>query len=150
MVASRGLADTHRVEIRTLEEHVRCLLRDTRVQTAEHARDTHRFLFVANHQVGCRHRALHAVQCGETLPFVRAADDDMVALNLIGIKRVQRLTGLVEHEVRYVHHVVDTPDTDCPQCVLQPFRRLVYADAFDAHARVTRAGISSLYANADR
>ena len=81
---------------------------------------------------------------------MRAADDDMVALNLIGIKRVQRLTRLMEHEVRYVHHVVDTPDTDCPQCVLQPFRRLVYADAFDAHARVTRAGISSLYADADR
>ena len=49
LVASRGLADAHRVEIRTLEEHIRRLLRDTRVQTAEHARDTHRLFLVAYH-----------------------------------------------------------------------------------------------------
>ena len=73
----------------------------------------------------------------------------MLAGNFIGIEGMQRLSHLVQHEVRGIHHVIDWTQADSRETFLQPVRRLAHFNAFDAHARVTRTSIAVLHRHLD-
>ena len=75
---------------------------------------------------------------------------DLMIFDLVGIERVQRLTALVQHEVRYVYDIIDRTQTDSEQAVLEPFRRLFDRHAIDAHARITRTCIRCINYHLDR
>ena len=75
---------------------------------------------------------------------------DVVILNLVGIKSVQRLTALMQHEVRYIHDVIDRTQTDSQQAVLEPFRRFFDLYTLDAHARITRTSVRCFYRHLHR
>ena len=123
-MSAAGLTDRHGVEIRALEEHVLRVLRHAAFQATEHTGDAHRFVAIGDHQVALVHFTLNAVQCYEFLTRLGITHMDLITFDLVSIKRVQRLSALVQYEVRHIDHVIDRTKADCQQAVLQPFRRL--------------------------
>ena len=140
-----GLADRHGIEISALQEHVLRAFRHTALQSSEHTGDTHRFLFIGDHQVAGIHLTLDTVQGDEFLALLGITHVDLIAFDLVRVKSMQRLTALVQHEVRYIDDIVDWSETDSQQTVLQPFRTLLDLHTFDAHARVTRTSLRRIH-----
>ncbi len=138
-MAAGGLTDTYRVEIRTLKEYVAGLFGNARMKTAKHTGNGHRLVGVTYHQILRRQRTLHLIKRNELVALVSLADNHMVTLNLVGVERVERLPCLVQHEIGHIHHIVDRAQPDGCQRVLEPIRRLVYADALYAHTRIAGA-----------
>ena len=112
LVSAAGLADRHGIEISALQEHVLRSFRHAALQTSEHTGNTHRLLLVGDHQVAGIHLALNAIEGYEFLALLGITHVDLIAFDLVGVKRMQCLTALVQHEVRYVHDVIDWPETD--------------------------------------
>ena len=144
------LTDSNRVEISGLEEHVLRVFRHTALQATEHTSKTHRFLAVGDHQVSRIHLALHAIQGHKLLALTCITHMDLVIFYFIGIESMQRLTALVQHEVRYVHDIIDRTQTNRQQTVLQPFRTLLNGHSLDAHARIPRTCIRRINYHLDR
>ena len=145
-----SLANADRLEVGTLDEDVLRLLGDARIQTSEHAGDTHRFSLVADHKVGRRQLALYAVQSNKRCTFGTVTDNNMITFDLIRIKSMQSLTILMQHEVCDIHNIVDRSQADGSQCFLQPIRTLLDLYATNHHTTVTRACLSVLHTNGNR
>ena len=107
LVSAAGLADRHGVEISALKEHVLRTFRHTALQSSEHTGDTHRLLLVGDHQVAGIHLALNTIEGYEFLALLGVTHVDLIALDLVRVKSMQRLTALVQHEVRYIDDIVD-------------------------------------------
>ena len=144
LVATCSLANADRLEVGTLDEDVLRLLGNARIQTSEHAGDTHRFSLVADHQVGRRQLALYAVQRNKRCTFGTVTDNNMITFNLIRIKSMQSLTVLMQHEVCDIHNIVDRPEPDGGQRFLQPIRTLLHLYALDHYSAVSGASIGIL------
>ena len=148
-LALRGLSDGHRVEISRLEEHLGGRLGDTGVEAAEHAGNAHRLLRVADHEVVAAKRVLHPVE-GRKLAVGRAAaHHHFPAGDLRRVESVERMTHLIEHEVRDVDHAVDRTLADGHQALLQPLGRRAHFDIFERDANVTGCQIGGLHLHGD-
>ena len=141
LMPTAGLADGHRVEVGALEEDVLRLLGHAAVQTAEDAGDAHGLVRVGYHQVVLVHRALYAVQRGEFLACLGVPNMYLLTFDLVGIKGVERLAHLMQHEIGHIHYVVNRTQADGGQRVLQPLGRLLDGHTLDADARVTRTSL---------
>ena len=94
-VAFGRFADPDRVEIGALDKYFGRRVRYARVESAEHAGDTHRPFGVADHQVFGRQFAFHTVQRNERRPFRAGSHDDFVSFDFRRVECVQRLSGFV-------------------------------------------------------
>ena len=70
---------------------------------------------------------------------------DLVALYLVGIEGVKRLSALMEDEVRDINDVVNRTQTYSEQTVLEPIRRFFYLYTFDIETRITRSSIGRVH-----
>ena len=105
--------------------------------------------FVGDHAVFGEQRVSLAVEGEEGLAVLRAADHQRAA-DFRGVKGVQRLADLVEHEVGDVDDVVDRAQADRFEPLLQPGRAFADGDAGDADGGVEGAGFRGLDVDAFR
>ena len=97
--APGGLANRHRVPPRGLEQDVRGLLRDGRVEAAHDPGERNRTLGVGDHDIRRVEKTFHAVEGDEGFAPGRLADDQEPAPNLVEIEGVQGLRRVPEHVV---------------------------------------------------
>ena len=122
------LADNGRIEPCTFEEHVLGGIDDFGFDTAHDASDASRTVTIADHEV-----IFDEFVCGVVDGFNRfaldgAANLDLVAVELVHVKAVERLTDVHQDEVRDIDDVVDAVHADCVQKLGEPCRGL-----FDLH-----------------
>ncbi len=122
---------------------------DARVLAAEDARNAHRALGRADHQVAVGERALHAVERHERGAFGAVSDHDAAALDLRGIERVEGLSEFEQHEVGDVHQVVLGVDARGAQAVLHPLGRGADLAARDRDARIAGCRLGVFDRDAD-
>lgn len=118
-----------RVEARALDDHARRLVADLSARAAHDAGQGDRARRIGDHKIGLEQLALFAVERLERLPLLGATYDDVPVGDLVGVKGVQRLTTLMQHQVGHVHEVVDGALPDRSQAVLHPLRRGADLDA---------------------
>ena len=121
LMTASCLADAHGIKICAFEEYVLGVFRNATLQTAKYTGNTHRLLCVANHQVLLVHFAFDTIEGYEFLPLLSSFNDDFLPFDLVIIKRMERLSHLMEHEIGGIHHVVDGAESNGAKCVLQPF-----------------------------
>ena len=122
-VALSRLAHPNGVEICALDEDVGRCIAHTRLQATKYARDTHRTLGIADHQVLSRQLALNAIKRYERSALLASANDDLATLNLIGIESVQGLTQLEQNIVCDIDQIILGIDAHSAQRILQPLGR---------------------------
>ena len=112
LMSAAGFADGYGVEICRLQEDVLGILRHTALESSENAGDTHCFFFVGNHEVACVYRTLYAIEGYEFIALVRITNVDLVTFDLVGIEGMERLSALVQDEVRDIDDVVNRAKSD--------------------------------------
>ncbi len=93
-------------------------------------------------------RVLLAVQRGQALALARHADDD-AALDLVGVKGVQRARHVEGDVVGDVHQRRNRAQADGQQLVLHPLRRRAVRHTPDGPPDIQRAGVQRLDGHAD-
>ena len=142
------LADGDRVEVSRLQEDVLGVFGHTAFESAKDTGNTHCLFFVGNHQIAAVHLTLYAIEGNEFLSLASIANMDLVALDLVCIEGVKRLSALMEHEVRDIDDVVNRTQTDSEQAVLEPIRRFFDLHTFDIDTRITRSSIGRVHMDA--
>ena len=116
-----GAAHGGRLKIGGLEQDVRGRLRHAAVLATHDASECDGALLVGNDKIASIERVSLAVERGEGFTFRSAAHDD-AAIQLRRIESMQRLAHFHQHVVRDVHDVVDGPQADALEFLLQPVR----------------------------
>src|SRR5439155_13617898 len=88
----RGATDVRRVETGAFDQNVAGLLVNFRVLSAHHPGKGDGLLFVGNEQHFVRQLALVAIERGESLALLRAANDDRWNLAAANVRR--RIAGV--------------------------------------------------------
>ena len=94
------------MEIGTLQKYVHRFVRYTRIQTSEDTANTHGFFNIAYHKVPVGELALHTVESDERGTFGHGTHYHLAALDLIGVKAVQRLSVSEQYVVGNIYYVV--------------------------------------------
>ena len=116
----RGVVDVGAVPRRGLHQHARGRVGHLRAGAAHHAGDRGRSVGVVDHEHLRVERAGLAVERLDLLAFVRAADRERLAGDLVEVERVQRLAGQQHHVVGDVDDVRDRALAGGHQPRLQP------------------------------
>ena len=138
------------MEVGTLEDHVLRGLVGTTTLSTEHTGDAHGILGIADGEVTVGERVLLTVECLERGTLGHRLHHDLVTLHHIGIEGVQGLAIGHHDVVGDIHDVIDRPQTDGGQFVLQPVGRLLHLTVGNAHTGITLAGLCILNDHLDR
>ena len=140
-VTLAGLADGDGVEIGALEEDVGGLHGDAALFATEDAGNAHRLVSVADHKVFLVEFAFDTVEGHERSASGESLYYDLVAVDLVGVKSVHRLTDFHEDVVGDVDDIVYRTDADGAETVLQPVGRFCHLDAAEGDASITRTEV---------
>ena len=139
-----GAACDQRVELRRLDQHVGRRGVDLGGQPAHDPRDGHRPGRVGYHEHVLVEAAGGLVDGDHDLPRPPAANDDLMALQLVVIETVQRLGVFHQDVVGHVDHVVDGPQPGGLEPLDEPRRARAYLHALDDPGGVARAQVGRL------
>ena len=92
---------------------------------------------------------LLAIKSDERSSVVTGSDNNLSALDLVGIESVHWHSSLEEDIVGNINDVVDGAQTDGLESVLEPFGRLLDSHSSDGKARVAWASIGILDLDGD-
>ena len=132
-------------ELRRLEQQLPGIVGDFAVQSAHDARQGHRAVPVADHEVFRVQPEFLFIQGLDDFALLRPPHDDLRVLQHIQVKGVHRLPDLQQHVVRDVHHVADGPQPAQRQVPLHPPGALPGGDVPYAVGQVPGAQIRRLH-----
>ena len=137
----RRAPHTRGVEARAFQDDAGSARGDGAILAADHAGQGDRAIGIGNRQVRPAQREILIVQSAEIFAFMRAADENRIAVEQVAIEGVHGLRQLGHDEVGHVHNVVDGVQSDGRQPVLQPQRRRLHGDVVEDQRAITRAKI---------
>ena len=135
-----GLADGAGIKICALYEYVGGRRGNSGVDASEHAGYAHRTVGVRDYDVLGRKLALLLVKGHYPFTLSSPSDDHLSAGDLVSVEGMERLAELPEDEVGNVHYVVDRPEADGQQLLLEPFRGWADLDSLHGDAAVPWSG----------
>ena len=130
------------MEISTFDKYICRSFRRTGIQSAEYTGNTHRFFFVADHQIAFVQLAFHFIQCDEWSAFRQCLDNYFIAFYLSGIEAMQWLTESMNDIISDIHYIINRTYTDQAQFILQPFGAFLHSNAFHRNAGIVRTGFA--------
>ena len=118
----RRFTDRNRIEAGAFQKDIFCFIRNTTVQAAKNTGDTHSFFRIADHQVFAAQFPFFFIKSDKTGTLFQVFNDHHTSGDLICIKSMQGLAGFMLNEIGDIHQVVDRPQADRFQSLLQPLR----------------------------
>src|SRR6266404_3234074 len=145
-----SFADCSRIEPGRLNEDIRRLFSDHRVEAAHYSGQSYGLACVRDDQIFGREFAVNAVKGFQSFAIARPADDDFPTFEQVKIKGMRRMPHLPERVIGSIGGVVDGAlINECETCC-DFLRRWLDLYTADNLRRVARAAFSILDLDGER
>ena len=142
-MTSATLAYPSRIEISTLEQDIlRSLIRTTTL-SPKHTSDTHRLHSITYSQVPLAQSVFHTIESHKRSTLRHSPYNNLITLNHISIKAMQRLSICHHDIISNVDDIVDRTQADDRETILQPFGTFLDNTILQRQRTIARTSLRS-------
>ena len=142
-MTSATLAYPSRIEISTLQQDILRRLIRTTTLSPKHTSNTHRLHSITDSQVPLAQSVFHTIESHKRSTLRHSLDNDLITLNHISIKAMQRLSIRHHDIISDVDNIVDRTQADDRETILQPFGTFLDNTILQRQRTIARTSLRS-------